>query len=217
MNTSMTPTNFTTLPDIVLLKIFTYLYCEDALYAFADLHDSHLIDLLTEYGAFQHICLSSQLSRRQYKVLSQGIWRYDLIRSFVCKEMFSEFVTYLTPCQVFPSLIELRILFLRCSMDLLAEFVIAHSSTLTHFLVSRSEQSYILEDYQTFLHNVLPHLNQLKLLDTDSNSDVSAVADPPVGDSATATPSRDFFFLFCPAKTRKNGSYCLKKALKTIF
>jgi hypothetical protein len=86
------------LPDIVLLEIFTYLSCEDALYAFADLQESHLINLFTEHGAFQQICLSSQLSRGQYLVLSNGTWCYDLVRSFVCKEMFSDFIHGLALC-----------------------------------------------------------------------------------------------------------------------
>ncbi|CAF1122349.1 unnamed protein product [Rotaria magnacalcarata] len=77
MSTSMAPTHFMSLPDITLLEIFTYLSSEDVLYTFADLHDVHLIDLLTEHAAFRQICLSSQLSRGQYKVLSNGIWRYD--------------------------------------------------------------------------------------------------------------------------------------------
>jgi hypothetical protein len=64
----MMPARFLSLPDIVLLEFFTYLSCEDILYAFADLHDFHLNDLLTEHGAFRHICLSSQLSLRKYNV-----------------------------------------------------------------------------------------------------------------------------------------------------
>jgi hypothetical protein len=82
------------LPDIVLLEIFTYLSCEDVLYVFGD--------LLTEHGAFRRICLSSQLPRRQYIVLSNDIWRYNLIYSFVRKEMFSDFIKDVTPCQIFP-------------------------------------------------------------------------------------------------------------------
>jgi hypothetical protein len=135
------------LPDIVLLEIFTYLSCEDASYAFADFQESHLIDLPTEHGAFQKICLSSQLFRGQYLVLSNGIWRYDLARSFVCKEMFSNFMHGLAPCQIFPFLIELRILWLRCSLEEVGEFVIAHSSTLKHFTVTKSEHSFIPERY----------------------------------------------------------------------
>jgi hypothetical protein len=169
----MPPTHFMLLPDIVLLEMFAYLSCEDVLYAFADLHDVHLLDLLTEHGAFRHICLSSQLSRHQYNVLSTGVWRYDLVRSFVCKEMFSDFINNLTPCQIFPSLTELRVLFLRCSTDNLTEFVIAHSTTLTHFSVTRSEQTFILESYRRFLYTVLPHLSRLKLLDTDWNNAIS--------------------------------------------
>ncbi len=173
MNMSMAPSHFMSLPDIIFLEIFTYLSCEDALYAFADLHDFHLIDLLTEHGAFRQICLSSQLSRHQYDVLSTGIWRYDLVRSFVCKEIFSDYVSYLTPCERFTSLTELRALFLRGHDGGLAKFVIAHSSTLTHLSMKRSEQAYRPEDYRTFFHTVLPHLNRLKLLDTDWTSYVS--------------------------------------------
>jgi hypothetical protein len=161
------------LPDIVFLEIFRYLSCEDVLYAFADLQESHLIDLLTEHGAFRQICLSSQLSRRQYKILSNGIWRNDLVRSFICKEMFSDFANHFAPCQIFPSLTELRILYLRGVSDDLSPFIISHSSTLTHFSITRSEQSFILEDFQTLLYTILPHLNQLKLLDNDWRSYVS--------------------------------------------
>ncbi|CAF4073334.1 unnamed protein product, partial [Rotaria sp. Silwood1] len=163
----MTSTHFMLLPDIVLLEIFSYLSSEDVLYAFGNLHDFRLLDLLTEYGAFRQICLSSQLSRYQYQVLSKDIWRYDLVRSFVCKEMFSDYIIHFTPCQIFTSLTELRIFFLRCLTDDLAEFVIAHSSTLTHLSVKRSEQAYIPQNFRTFSHTVLPHLNRLKLLDTD--------------------------------------------------
>ncbi|CAF3743176.1 unnamed protein product [Rotaria magnacalcarata] len=121
MSTSMAPTHFMSLPDITLLEIFTYLSSEDVLYTFADLHDVHLIDLLTEHAAFRQICLSSQLSRGQYKVLSNGIWRYDSVCSFVCKEMFCDFITDFTPCPLFPSLTELRILGLRCITDFVAD------------------------------------------------------------------------------------------------
>jgi hypothetical protein len=169
----MAPSHFMSLPDIVLLEIFTYLSCEDVLYAFADLQESHLINLLTEHGAFRQICLSSQLSRRQYIVLSNDIWRYDLVRSFVCKEMFSDFINDLTPCQIFPFLTNLRILCLRCSSECVAEFVIAHSLTLKHFTVTRSEQTFIRNGYQKLLQTILPHLNQLTLLDTDWRSYVS--------------------------------------------
>jgi hypothetical protein len=161
------------LPDVVFLEIFTYLSCEDILYAFANLHDFHLTDLLTEHGAFRQICLSSQLSFRQYNVLSAGIWRYDLVRSFVCKEMFSDFANHFTPCQIFTSLNDLRIYSLRCLTDELAQFVIAHSSTLTHLSVASSDQSYMGKSFQTFFHTVLPHLSRLKLLDTSWRSFVS--------------------------------------------
>ncbi len=163
----MVPTHLMSLPDLVLLEVFSYLSCEDVLYAFGNLHDFRLSDLLTERGAFRHICLSSQLSRHQYQVLSKGIWRCDLVRSFVCKEMFSDFINYLTPCQIFPSLTELRVFFLRCVTDDVAKFVMAHSSTLTHLSIKRSNQSYIPEDYRKLFHTVLPHLTRLKLLDTD--------------------------------------------------
>jgi hypothetical protein len=103
----MMPTHFLSLPDIVLLEIFAYLSYEDILYGFGDLHDLHLNDLFMEHGAFRQICLSSQLSSYQYQVLSNGIWRYDLIRSFVCKEMFSDFIMDFTPCQIFTSLTDL--------------------------------------------------------------------------------------------------------------
>ncbi|CAF4634355.1 unnamed protein product, partial [Rotaria socialis] len=173
MSISMSSTHFISLPDIVLLEIFGYLSCEDVLYAFADLHDTHLIDLLIEHGSFRHICLSSQLSCHQYKILSQGSWRYDLVRSLVCKEMFSDFISDLAPCKIFSSLTDLRILSLRCPSECLSEFVIAHSSTLTYFTVMRSELSFQMEGYRTFLHSVLPHLSQLRLLDTDWRSYVS--------------------------------------------
>jgi hypothetical protein len=169
----MASSHFTSLPDIVLLEIFTYLSCEDALYAFANLQESHLIDLLTEHGAFRQICLSSQLSRHQYLVLSNGIWRYDLVRSFVCKEMFSDCINDLAPCEIFPCLTELRILYLRCSSECVGEFIIAHSSTLKRLTVTRSEQSFIPEGYEKLLQTVLPHLNQLAFLDTDWRSHAS--------------------------------------------
>jgi len=163
----MAPAHFMSLPDLVLLEVFSYLSCEDVLYAFGDLHAFHFYDLLTEHGAFRHMCLSSQLSRHQYYILSNGIWRFDLVRSLICKEMFSDFLVGFTPCQIFPSLTELRLLFLRCSSEGLSDFVIAHSSTITHFTVTRSEQSYNQKGNEKFLHTILPHLNRLKLLDTD--------------------------------------------------
>ena len=173
INTAMILTHFVFLPDIVLLEIFSYLSCEDILYAFGSLQEVDPLHLLTECGAFHQIRLSSQLSRHQYKVLSENIWRYDLVRSFVCKEMFSDFMVYLTPCQVFPSLTQLRVCCLRCVADGITDFVIAHSSTLTHLTMERSDQSFIPEDYQTFVHTVVPHLKRLKLLDTDWRSYVS--------------------------------------------
>ncbi|CAF3290733.1 unnamed protein product [Rotaria socialis] len=110
MNTAIAPTHFMSSPDSVLLEIFAYLSCEDVLYTFADFHDSHLIDLLTEHGVFRYIWLSSELPHCEYEVLSNGIWRYNSVRSFVCKEIFCEFITHLTPCSIFPELTELRIL-----------------------------------------------------------------------------------------------------------
>ncbi|CAF5050086.1 unnamed protein product, partial [Rotaria sp. Silwood1] len=97
MNTAMTSTHFMLLPDIVLLEIFSYLSSEDVLYAFGNLHDFRLLDLLTEYGAFRQICLSSQLSRYQYQVLSKDIWRYDLIhwsRLTDCLQSLEHLSTY---------------------------------------------------------------------------------------------------------------------------
>ena len=167
MNISTMPTHLLSLPDIAFLEIFTYLSCEDVLYSFADLHDFHLIDLLTEHGAFRQICLSSQLSRHQHQVLSTDIWRYDLVRSLICNEMFSDYLIYCIPCKIFPALTELRLFFLRWLIDDIAEFVIAHSSTLTHLSVTTSKQSFISDDFRTFFHTVLPHLSRLKLLDTD--------------------------------------------------
>ncbi len=169
----MASSHFMSLPDIVFLEIFTYLSCEDVLYAFADLQESNLIDLLKEHGAFRQICLSSQLPRRQYLVLSNGIWLYDLVRSIICKEMFSDFIFYLTPCQIFSCLTELRILYLRCSQEEVGEFIIAHSSTLKCLTVSRCEKSFKQGNYQKLLQTVLPHLNQLTFLDTDWRSYVS--------------------------------------------
>ena len=106
-NPAMAQIHFLLLPDVVLLEIFAYLSCEDVLYAFGSFQDVHLLDLLTKYGAFRQICLSSQLPMHQYEILASGIWSYDLVRSFVCKEIFSDFIFYLTPCQIFPSLTEL--------------------------------------------------------------------------------------------------------------
>ena len=160
----MMPTHLLSLPDIAFLEIFAYLSCEDVLYSFADLQDFRLIDLLTEHGAFREICLSSRLSHCQYQVLSTGIWRYDSVRSLVFKEMFSDYFIYFIPCKTFPALTELRIFFLRWLTGSLEEFVIAHSSTLTHLSVKNSKQSYIGDDLQNLLHTVLPHLTQLKLL-----------------------------------------------------
>ena len=166
----MVPSNFSSLPDIVLLEIFTYLSCEDLLYAFVNLQEHYLINLLTEHGAFRHIRLSSQLPRRQYLVLSKGIWRYNLVRSLVCEEMFSDCIRFSAPCQIFPCLTELRMLSLRCSAESVGEFIIAHSSTLQHLIVTRSEESFIKDGYAKLLETVLPHLNQLTFLDTDWTS-----------------------------------------------
>jgi hypothetical protein len=168
----MAITQFSSLADIVLLEIFGYLSCEDALYAFADLADMRLVALLRERGAYSQICLSSQLPLLQYSGLSQGIWRYELIRSFVCKDMFSDFVPRFTPCRLFSSLIELRLLFVRRPLGIIAKFVIAHASTLTHFTFTTSDQSYCIERCENFLHYVLPHLNQLIVLDIDEHSGV---------------------------------------------
>ncbi len=166
----MAPSHFLSLTDIVLLEIFTYLSCEDLLYAFANLQESHLINLLIEHGAFRHICLSSQLPRRQYLVLSNGIWRYNLVRSLVCKEMFSDCIHYFAPCQIFPCLTDLRLLSLRFSPEDVGDFIIAHSSTLKRLTVTRSEASFIPDGYRRLLETVLPHLNQLTFLDTDWTS-----------------------------------------------
>ena len=168
----MATTHFSALTDLVLLEIFAYLSCEDALYAFADLYDFRLVDLLRERGAFRHICLSSQLSRLQYSVLSNGIWCYDSVRSLVCKQMFSDFIDLFTPCQMFHSLTELRLLYGRCPEDPVKQFVSAHSSTLTQFTMSVSNEAFVEEVCETFLHTVLPHLSRLKLLHTDWCSEV---------------------------------------------
>ena len=166
----MTRSHLLSLPDLVLLEVFTYLSCEDVLYAFVNLQKSHLIDLLIEHGGFRQICLSPQLPRRQYLVLSNGIWRYNLVRSLVCKEMFSDCINFLAPCQIFPCLTELRILHLRCSSLDAREFIIAHSSTLKSFTVTGSEMSFMPDGHKILLETVLPHLNQLTFLDTDWTS-----------------------------------------------
>lgn len=166
-------THLLSLPDIVLLEVFGYLSCEDVLYAFGDFHNVRLINLLGEHGAFEQICLSSKLSRQQYTYLSNGIWRYDLVRSFVCKEIFSDYVVNLTPCQIFPSLTDLRVYYLTGYDDPLTKFLISHASTLTHLSIKLGEQSYIPDYHASFLHTVLPYLNQLKLLDTDWKSHTS--------------------------------------------
>ena len=166
-------THFLSLSDIVLLEIFQYLSCEDVLCAFASSQNDHLNDLLGERGAFRQIRLSSQLSRAQHLILSKGIWRNDLVQSFICKDRFSDFLTDLTPCPIFPLLTELRILGLRCTTYCTCDFVIAHSSTLKRLIITRNDQPFILNGYQTLLHTVLPHLCQLTLLDTDQRSKVS--------------------------------------------
>jgi hypothetical protein len=158
--------HFSSLPDIVLLEIFSHLSCEDALYAFADLHDFHLVDLLQERGAYRHMCLSSQLSVRQFTLLKR-IWRYDLVRSLVCKHLFSDF-DYMA-CQVFPSLTEFRLLFVCCPSDSFTWFVIRHASTLTHFTLTANKESFSSKNYRKFMHAVLPHLNRLKVLETDKD------------------------------------------------
>ncbi len=163
----MASTHFLSLLDSIFLEIFTYLSNEDILYAFVDLNDYHLTNLLTEYGAFQQICLSSQLPLRQYNVLSAGIWRSDLVHSFVCKDIFSDAANYFACCKIFPLLTHLRLLFVRRLSDFLTEFVIAHSSTLTHLSVSSSEQAYNMGDFKDFFNTVLPHLTRLKLLDNN--------------------------------------------------
>ena len=168
----MVLTNFLSLPEVVLLEIFTYLSCEDLLYAFVNLQESHVVNLLMEHGAFRHICFSSQLPRRQYLVLSNGIWRYNLVRSLVCKDMFSDTIGCFTPCQIFPCLTELRLLSLRCLPEGLEKFIIAHSSTLKRLILEKSAASFLPEAYKKILETVLPHLNQLTFLDTDWASNV---------------------------------------------
>jgi hypothetical protein len=168
----MAITYFSSLSDIPLLEIFSYLSCEDALYAFADLHDHHLVDLLRERGAYYHICLSPQLSVEQYVCLRFDIWHYDLVRSLVCKEMFSDYISLVTPYPLFPSLTDLQLHFLRSPLEGVAQFVIAHASTLTHFILTTSDQSFIPKVYRTLLQTVLPHLNNLKILDAGCPSPV---------------------------------------------
>ena len=159
-------TSIFSLPDIVLLEIFQYLSSEDVLYAFADSENIRLANLLREHGSFQQICLSSELSRSQYVFLSHGIWHYESVRSFVCKEIFCDFIAFLTPCRMFPSLVDLRIQFIRGYHDSLQNFVLLHASTLTLLSVEVSEQASIVKGYRPLFRRVLPHLNRLKLLDT---------------------------------------------------
>ena len=61
---------FIFLPDIVLLEIFSYLSCEDALYAFDSLNNRRLSHLLEERGAFRQICLSPEVSRALARYLA---------------------------------------------------------------------------------------------------------------------------------------------------
>ena len=170
MNKSVFKTHFLQLPDIVIFEIFSYLSNEDALFAFTGFNNIRMMNLLTEYGAFRQIYLSPQLCRRQYYKLSNGIWRYDLVRSLVCKEMFSDAFLYLLPCQRFPSLVELKLLSVCGFSESCLEFVIAHSSTLTHLCIERSEQPFLPGSYEEFLQRVLPHLTQLKFLNADWKS-----------------------------------------------
>jgi hypothetical protein len=87
----MTTSHILSLPDLVWLQIFSYLSCEDVLYAFAELQISHLNNLLIESGAFRHICLLSVLPRHQYETLLH-VWYPDFVRSLVLHEMLAELI-----------------------------------------------------------------------------------------------------------------------------
>ena len=164
------------LPNLELLDIFSLLACEDVLYAFGRLNDDRLLQLISEHGAFQQICLSSQMTRRQYYALARGVWRYDLVRSFVCKDVFSELIVELSPCPLFPSLAELRILSISRVADEVAPFVIAHSSTLTHLTLNRHDQCFDAFAIPKLLLTVIPHLHRLQFLGTDLQSGISVIS-----------------------------------------
>jgi hypothetical protein len=156
--------HLTSLPDLVLLDIFSYLSCEDALYSFAELNIFRLVDLLVERGAFRHICLSSALPFYQYTVLAQRIWCFNLVRSLVIQDAFIDIVSPHARWRLFPSLIDLRLLHQRCIMKTTIQFVIAHASTLTHLTLTTTPYKCWWSDQSIFLHAVLPHLHRLVML-----------------------------------------------------
>lgn len=169
----MSSTRFTALPDLAVLEIFSYLSCEDVLYAFARLHNERLFRLIIERGAFQQICLSSQMDRQKYYDLARGVWRFDLIRSLVCREVFSDVIVQFSPCPHFTSLTDLRLLAIGRVGDIVAPFILAHSSTLTHLTVKRRDQGYSPVEIEALLQTVVPQLHQLQSLSTDLNTGFS--------------------------------------------
>jgi hypothetical protein len=175
--TSVIMACFCSLPDLVLLEIFSYLSCEDALFAFAELNINRLIDLLVEHGAFRHICVSSALSRQRYLVLKARIWRLDSVRSLVVEDIFAGIVfEYTSSDRYFPSLVELRLLRLRRIVKSITQFVIAHASTLTHLTVTSPDQPYSeKEEHSAFFHEILPHLSRLTTLNACWRSEVQVL------------------------------------------
>jgi hypothetical protein len=169
----MTIMHFSLLADIVLLEIFSYLSCSDALYAFAEFHNLRFIDLLYERGAFGQICLSAELPRRQYINLLESIWRFDSVRSLVVMDSIADHIVALAPRQLFPSLNDLRLLHLRHILDGTAAFIVAHAHTLTHLTITPTVTSpYSVKAHSDLLHDVLPHLSRLTTLNMGYNTRV---------------------------------------------
>ncbi len=167
--------HLSSLPDLVLLEIFSYLSCEDALYAIAELNINRLNGMLAERGAFRQIHLSSALSYQRYIILAERIWRFDSVLSLVVEGIFADGLFLLAPRRVFSSLADLRILYARRLYETTTAFVIAHASTLTHLTVTPTHHPFPMQEHSTFFHSILPHLTRLTMLSLGWNSNVQVL------------------------------------------
>ncbi|CAF1063810.1 unnamed protein product [Rotaria sordida] len=127
---------FDQLSDLVLIEIFSYLSCADALWSFSSLN-SRLITLLTERGFYRHVNLSSTGRKRFAAIFS--ILRLNEIQSLVIDRCTS-------PLQLkrWPHLPHLTTLRLQGVRNFREVFILIrkHANTLIHLTVESSRYFY---------------------------------------------------------------------------
>ncbi|CAF1006048.1 unnamed protein product [Rotaria sordida] len=160
---------FNDLPDLILLEIFSYLCCGDALWSFSNLN-SRLTTLLKERGFYRHVNLSS--TRRKHFETILSILQLNEIESLLIDRCASPLQLRRWPH--LPNLTTLRLQGVRNFRDVF-KFARKHGNTLSHLTVQSSgyfrtvgmtkKIAYPLWNLKEFLEKILCYLPTLQSLD----------------------------------------------------